>query len=277
MKIFDCITFFNEHDLFDIRYELLKSKVDYFIVIEGSKTFDGKKKEFCFDYEKYDKDKIRYIKIHDFNQNISLNTFPEYYDDLSKNRMLDGLFGANYNDIILISDCDEIPHPNTIEKIKRIENSKIGICYQNMVCLDYKHFIKTNWFWLYKWPGTKFMRFKNLVNPKALKWFHQPRLYDPRNFFKYNIIMDKGYHFTWIGSLEKILNKFEAGEMVHDNYINKDNKQKISKDDMKKSYELYKNGNKFKFPFNYYDIEKDNPEKRYDKLIYNVLKEKSLI
>ena len=47
MKIFDCITFFNEHDLFDIRYELLKSKVDYFIVIEGSKTFDGKKKNFA--------------------------------------------------------------------------------------------------------------------------------------------------------------------------------------------------------------------------------------
>lgn len=277
MKIFDCVTFFNEHDLFDIRYELLKKKIDYFIVIEGAKTFDGKKKDFCFKYEKYDKDKIRYIKIHDFDQNVSLNSFPEYYDDLSKNRMLDGLFGANYNDIVLISDCDEIPHPNTIEKIKRIENSKVGICYQNMVCLDYKHFVKTNWFWFYKWPGTKFMRFKDLVIPKSLKWFHQPRLYDLRNFFKYNILIDKGFHFTWIGNLEKIINKYEAGKNVHDNYISKNNEVKISNREIKEIYDLYERGEKFSFPFIGYEIIKDDPKRKYDKLIYKLLKDKSLL
>ena len=46
MKIFDCITFFNEHDIFDIRYKALENEVDFFVVIEGSKTFDGKHKNF---------------------------------------------------------------------------------------------------------------------------------------------------------------------------------------------------------------------------------------
>lgn len=278
MKIFDCVTFFNEHDIFDIRYKALKDEVDYFVVIEGSKTFDGQKKDFCFKYQNYDENKIRYIKINEFHENISLNDYPEYYDDCSKYRMLDGLYGANYNDIILISDCDEIPHPETLKKIRKFKNSKIGICFQNMVCVDYMHFIKTKWFWFNRWPGTKFMKYKDLVNPKSLKWFHQPRLYDPRNYLKYNIILDKGFHFTWIGNLEAALNKYQALENVHRNDSTKETGYKThTKETIKKVYDDFLEGKNFRLPFCNYDIKKDDPKKRYDEIFYKILKEKSLI
>ncbi len=279
MKIFDCITFFDEHKLFDVRYELLKNDVDYFIIIEGSKKFNGESKDFCFNENKYDKKKIRYIKINEFNKKVNLENFPGYLDDVSKNRMLDGLYGATYNDIILFSDCDEIPHPQTIKKIKKIKNSKIGICYQNMSCLDFKHFVKTNWFWLYKWPGTKFMKYQNLIHPKSLKWYHQPRLYDPRNYLKYNIILDKGFHFTWIGNFEKIIEKYVTFKNVHDqeHLFRQRNSKKFSYDEIINSLNKSKNLEKFTLPFLRYEIQKKDPTNTYDNLFLEVLKKNNLI
>ena len=44
IKIFDCVNFYNEHQLFDLRYELLKNIVDHFVVVEGMYDFNKKKK-----------------------------------------------------------------------------------------------------------------------------------------------------------------------------------------------------------------------------------------
>ena len=45
MKIFDCITYFDEPLLFDLRLNILNDYVDEFVVCEATYTHSGKKKK----------------------------------------------------------------------------------------------------------------------------------------------------------------------------------------------------------------------------------------
>ena len=65
MKIFDCITYYNEPMLFDLRVNVLDKYVDKFIVIEARHSHSGKKKKLNFEINNYKKfkDKIIYKVI----------------------------------------------------------------------------------------------------------------------------------------------------------------------------------------------------------------------
>ncbi len=47
-KIFDCITFFDNSLMFDLRYNILKDYVDYFIICESKFDHKGNKKKNKF-------------------------------------------------------------------------------------------------------------------------------------------------------------------------------------------------------------------------------------
>ena len=51
-KIVDCITFFDNNLMFNLRYKVLEKYVDYFIVCESSFDHNGKKKKKKFYMEK---------------------------------------------------------------------------------------------------------------------------------------------------------------------------------------------------------------------------------
>ena len=44
-KIFDCITFFNENFITNLRFEILNEEVDYFVVCESVFDHKGNKKK----------------------------------------------------------------------------------------------------------------------------------------------------------------------------------------------------------------------------------------
>ena len=48
MKIFDCITYFDEPMLFDLRLNILEPYVDEFVVSEATFTHSGQKKKNQF-------------------------------------------------------------------------------------------------------------------------------------------------------------------------------------------------------------------------------------
>ena len=65
-KIIDCVTFFNENFIFDLRYKILEKFVDQFVVCESRYDHKGKKKKLNFEIQKYEKKKINI-------ENYSLN------------------------------------------------------------------------------------------------------------------------------------------------------------------------------------------------------------
>ena len=64
VKIFDCITFFKENFITNLRFEILKDVVDYFIVCESIYDHRGQKKKLNFKLlnEKY-RSKIIYLTL----------------------------------------------------------------------------------------------------------------------------------------------------------------------------------------------------------------------
>ena len=123
MKIFDCTTFFEEHLMMELRFNILNKYVEKFIVVESRFSHSGKEKKLNFDINKYEKfkDKIIYLVIDDEPKDLieikndntdsaakrlnSIKRLEQSYDHIKF-----GLKDANQEDVILLSDNDEIPN-----------------------------------------------------------------------------------------------------------------------------------------------------------------------
>ena len=67
MKIFDCTTFYSEHLMMDIRFNILNEFVDKFIVCESTISHSGKKKKLNFDLNNYPRGR----QAIDFTEKVS--------------------------------------------------------------------------------------------------------------------------------------------------------------------------------------------------------------
>ena len=230
--IIDCFPFFNELDLLDIRLKLLDDIVDKVILIESTRTFTLTKKRLFYNenknrYSKY-KNKITHIIVDDSpallnkffvhkpksifwllknKKSIFLNAHD--IDFYQKNQVSKGLENCDENDILILSDLDEIPNPSIF---KDLENLKKG---RNALELDlYCYFLngkvfdkesKTN----IKWTGPSITKFK------YFRSFHDER-HGARNSFKNNKklqfkkIQDAGWHFTYLGGLKSLNLKIKS-------------------------------------------------------------------
>ena len=123
MKIFDCTTFFDEKMLMDVRFNILNEHVEKFIVVESLFSHSGAKKKLNFDVNDYPKfkDKIIYIVIDEepndlsSEEEIKKNFYLKRLNSIKRieqsyNFMEKGISNSNEEDLILISDNDEIPN-----------------------------------------------------------------------------------------------------------------------------------------------------------------------
>ena len=140
MKIFDCTTFYNEKMMMDVRFNILNEYVSKFIVVESLYSHSGKKKKLNFDINDYPKfkEKIRYIVIEkepegilqdeDKNKHLPykrLNSIKRI--EQSYNYMSNGIEDANDEDLIILSDNDEIPNLQNLDFGKINSNWKFLI------------------------------------------------------------------------------------------------------------------------------------------------------
>ena len=129
MKIIDCFIFYNELDLLTYRFNVLNNIVDYFIIVESTHTFIGKEKKLFFNenshlFENF-RNKIIHIVVDDFPYkfpNIDTSRSEQWVNESFQrdciSRGLNKLSLQN-DDVITITDLDEIPDPCTLNKIKK--------------------------------------------------------------------------------------------------------------------------------------------------------------
>lgn len=115
--VYDCIPFFNELDILKLRLHILDPIVDRFIIEEATVTFSGEPKELCFEKNKAMFQeflpKITYLVVEDSPKQASTHE----RDKFQKNALAKGLLEATEEDVIILSDVDEIPNPEVLKKI----------------------------------------------------------------------------------------------------------------------------------------------------------------
>lgn len=127
-KIYDCFTFYNELDLLELRLEELYDHVDHFVLVEANTTFTSIPKPFYFEenkdrYAKY-LNKIIHVKVEDMPGN------PDAWvnDRFQRNSINRGLESADDNDVIIVSDLDELVRPETVQQLRTdVENQIWGL------------------------------------------------------------------------------------------------------------------------------------------------------
>ena len=111
--IYDCFSYWDEDLLLELRLNILDKIVDHFVIVEGNKTWQNNSKELKFDIKKFQKfrNKIIYIPVTDLPEGQD----PYLRENYQRNSILRGIKNAKNDDIILISDLDEIPCPKALK------------------------------------------------------------------------------------------------------------------------------------------------------------------
>jgi len=125
-KIFDCFIFFNELDILDIRLNTLDQEVDYFVLVESTRTFTGQPKELV-----YQQNKERFARFHDKIIHVIDDEMPAQVDSTyvreahQRSAIGQGLGTAQPDDLIIVSDVDEIPKPELLRKARETASGRI--------------------------------------------------------------------------------------------------------------------------------------------------------
>ena len=224
MKIFDCFMYFDEEMILDLRLNILNKYVDYFVIVESTFTHRGEKRELKFNQNKFKqfKDKIIYLIYDQVPENIEdINTKDTekeksgklimnavFRENGQRNFIEKGLKSAESEDIILISDVDEIPNLNDLD-FNQI-NQKIFLFEQDK--LYYKFNLKLP---NLSWIVTKGCRKKYLKNPQWLRnikdrkypFYRIDVFFSEKKFINCKIIKNGGWHFTCLKSAEELEKK----------------------------------------------------------------------
>ena len=118
MAIYDCFQFFNEEHILDLRLNILNEFVDFFVMVESTTDHQGNSKKLNFDLKKFRKfdNKIIYIVVDDTSQAIKKPHIggESLVEQHQRNSLMKGLKDCHDNDLIILSDVDEIPDLNKL-------------------------------------------------------------------------------------------------------------------------------------------------------------------
>ena len=118
-RVFDCFTFSTELDLLAFRLDLLAPVVDQFVLVEAPRTFSGLNKPLYFEENRHrfkrHLDRITHIVVDDLPLPEPDRWVPEHFQ---RNAILRGLQDAAPDDIALVTDVDEIPDPEVVQRLR---------------------------------------------------------------------------------------------------------------------------------------------------------------
>ena len=216
MKIYDCFLYWDEDLLLDLRLNILNDYVDYFVIVEGNKTWQNNYKEFKFQIEKFKKfeNKIIYIKVDDMPDGQN----PWIRENFQRNCINRGLKHANKNDLIIISDLDEIPNPQFIKNFDY--KKKFAVFKQNHYYYKLNLQAQLNPYW----HGSRICIKKFLKSPQ---WLRDLK-FKKRPFWRIdkwrlnNIIENGGWHFCNLKTPKELLYKYKNLCETNDQYVFKE-------------------------------------------------------
>jgi beta-1,4-mannosyl-glycoprotein beta-1,4-N-acetylglucosaminyltransferase len=239
-KIIDCITFFDNNYMFDLRFNILKDYVDYFVICESKYDHRNIKKKLNFNHELIKHKKIKYVVMEmPFPKNTNLWE----NQAIQREFLLKKTSFADPEDFIFFSDPDEIPNPQIIKNFKL--KNKYGIFFQK--CFNYK----LNLYNPHEspWEGTRVCKMKNLKSIDYMRQKIRSKNID-YSFYRIDkeknieIFYDGGWHFNNIMKPEDIslkLKTFAHSEFSGERYSNVE----LIKKKIEDKVDLFERGHKY--------------------------------
>ena len=250
--------YFDEDLVLDIRLNTLNNYVDKFVIAEATLDHSGKQKKLNFNIDNFSKfkAKINYIVIDDlpvYVSNYKKNWDPSHIrDQFQRNALTRGYNNYNDQDLIMISDIDEIPDPKKINEFK-LENKYACFIQKNFQSkINQLNISNPNW------SGTKICQKKYLKSPQWLRNLKTKK----RNWWSIfkdkqpQIILNGGWHFSFLKKPELIQKKIKS--YAHQEF-NKDEFTNINK--IKERIKL--NKDIFNRDYSYEKIKIDNSFPEY--------------
>jgi beta-1,4-mannosyl-glycoprotein beta-1,4-N-acetylglucosaminyltransferase len=204
--IVDCFIFYNELDMLTYRLNILDKVVDYFVLVESTHTHIGKEKPLFYNENKHlfakFNHKIIHIVVDDFPHkypNINIEKQEQWINErFQRDCISRGIDKLNLTgeDIIIISDLDEIPNPTVLEKVKN-NNIVVGI---NILDMDLYYYNLNSKMGI-KWYASKILTFE--------KYKELNTGCDKIRFYDCPIINNAGWHLSYFGNEKFIKNKLE--------------------------------------------------------------------
>jgi len=219
--------YFDEEIVLDLRLNTLNEFVDYFVIVESKFTHSGDRRELKFDHKKFEKfkHKIIYLIYDQLPSQIEKINVEDkadvkstkyifnaaYRENGQRNYIEKGLINAKKNDLILISDVDEIPNLSKINFNKI--NKKIILFRQDMFYYKFNlHFPNLIW------TGTKGCKKKDLLNPQWLRnvkdrkysFFRIDTFFSKNKYTSIKVINNGGWHFSYLKTAKEIEHKLKS-------------------------------------------------------------------
>lgn len=230
-RVYDCFSFYNEMDVLEIRLNTLKHAVDFHVIAESVLTFRGQKKPLFFDLnrERFSEfaHKIIHVVVENYDNpgkyhpvKVSKDNDVWIREGGQRNATESGLERADPFDWVIVSDMDEIPRPEMVERIATERMYRRGIYifeldfYQN----------RLNWRtqkapWLL---GTRMIERRFMTQPHAMRIHKQHAhvksilpwldwrartMWDLKAIVFPHRIPHGGWHFSSMGDAEFVVNK----------------------------------------------------------------------
>ena len=209
-KIYDCFTFYNELDLLELRLAELYNTVDHFVIVESNQTFTNRAKPFLFNEnkERYAKwlDKIIHIKVDDMPGSDN----PWDNEIHQRNSIMRGLADADANDIVFISDVDEVLRSQAVEYIKTTDQTLFAL---RMPIFNFKfNYIKVNPDRYNIWAMAARRSVFNDITPNSLRDMRFSFFGCDYQFSNSGceVVEHGGWHFGYLGDREYLIDKAKS-------------------------------------------------------------------
>ena len=219
MKIIDCTTYYSEDLMLDVRLNILNEYVDKFVIVESKFSHSGKPKSLNFNINNFQKfkDKIEYLVIENepkgIDENLENSSAIKRMNSLlrieqSYDYMVNALNNVDDNDLVCLSDNDEIPNFES----QHFKNSKNDIFIFKQLFFYYKF----NLFYdLMPWFGTKACKKKKLISfswlrnlkTKKYPFWRLDTIFSNLKQTNLQIVDNGGWHFTNLMTAKNIFTK----------------------------------------------------------------------
>ena len=224
MSVYDCFTFYNEFELLELRLQALWDVVDCFVIVEANRKHNGEPKNFLLRELYESSSKIRCISVD--LSNVPYGGVGDWsIENAQRNAIMNGIGDAAPDDLIFISDLDEIPAPDIIQRLNANEELffnfvveppliKTNAIFPAKILVSASEYLEKSFVALGQnfhqyyfdrmscepWLGTVLTKRKNLTTPQMLR---NARWTAP-------FILNGGRHFSYMGGTERVIEKMTS-------------------------------------------------------------------